>query len=61
MDFGRFQEDSQCARDMALLGKYESAAIYYQSCINAVQRHLDGMPSDNPSRKIQWTDVRVEF
>lgn len=53
-------ENADFARQSALNGAYDDAGIYYQSALQAIQKHISTI-GDNPMRKGQWTMVMSEI
>lgn len=48
-------ENSKLAREMALMGNYDSAVVYYQGVVQEIQKLLHSI--DDPSRKEKWQSV----
>lgn len=53
---GEIFENMKLAREMALMGNYESSGVYYQGVIQQIHRHL--MTIDDPSRKSEWQSAQ---
>ncbi|XP_043225239.1 katanin p60 ATPase-containing subunit A-like 1 isoform X3 [Amphibalanus amphitrite] len=49
-------ESTRMAREMALLGNYESATVYYQGVVQQIHRLLQTI--QDPSRKLKWQQVQ---
>ena len=52
-------ENSKLAREMALMGNYDSAVVYYQGVVQEIQKLLHSI--DDPSRKEKWQSVYIIF
>lgn len=52
-------ENTKMAREMTLLGNYESAEIYYQAVMQMIQRQVHLV--DDTSRKAKWNVVSNTF
>lgn len=50
-------ENAKLAREMALMGNYDTAGIYYESVLQMLQKLLTGITE--PMRKGRWTLVSV--
>ena len=50
--------DLQLAREMALIGNYETASVYYQGVIQQIHRLLATI--EDPSRKLKWQQIQGE-
>lgn len=48
-------ENTRLARENALLGKYESALVYYQGVLQQIQKIL--VQAKEPTRKQKWQVV----
>ena len=48
----------QLAREMSLLGNYETASVYYQGVIQQIHRLLSTI--DDPGRKQKWQQIQGE-
>lgn len=48
-------ENTKIARENALLGSYDGAAVYYQVVLQQIQKHLQGIR--DASRKQKWMTV----
>ena len=46
----------QLAREMSLLGNYETASVYYQGVIQQIHRLLSTI--DDPGRKQKWQQIQ---
>jgi len=51
-------ENTKLAREMSLLGNYETASVYYQGVIQQIHRLLATI--DDPSRKQKWQLIQGE-
>lgn len=51
-------DNAKLAREMALIGNYDSAGIYYEGVLQMVQQLVLGLA--DPVRKGKWTLVRYE-
>lgn len=51
-------ENTKLAREMSLLGNYETASVYYQGVIQQIHRLLSTI--DDPGRKQKWQQVQGE-
>ena len=49
----------QLAREMSLMGNYETASVYYQGVIQQIHRLLSGL--DDPGRKMKWQQIQGEI
>ncbi|KAK6636852.1 hypothetical protein RUM43_010516 [Polyplax serrata] len=52
-------ENTKLAREMALMGNYESSGVYYQGVIQQIHRLLFSI--DDPTRKSKWQSVQSEI
>ena len=52
-------ENTKLAREMALMGNYESSTVYYQGVIQQIHRLL--MTIEDPTRKSKWQSVQSEI
>ena len=52
-------ENTKLAREMALMGNYESSGVYYQGVIQQIHRLL--FTIDEPTRKSKWQSVQSEI
>lgn len=52
-------ENTKLAREAALLGNYETAAVYYQGVVQQIHRLLPTI--NDPTHKARWQSVRVIF
>lgn len=52
-------ENTKLAREMALMGNYESSGVYYQGVIQQIHRLL--FTIDDPTRKSKWLSVQSEI
>ena len=50
-------ENAKLARENALLGKYDSALVYYQGLLQQIQKVL--ITSKEPSMKQKWQIVSI--
>lgn len=57
--FTDIAENTQMAREYALLGNYDTAAIYYQGVVTQIQKLLTTIRDS--SRKQDWTEVFHSF
>ena len=48
----------QLAREMSLLGNYETASVYYQGVIQQIHRMLSTI--EDPGRKLKWQQIQGE-
>lgn len=55
MDLSDLVENVKLGREAALLGNYDSAAVYYQSVITQISKHLKSVTE--PSRRVAWQKV----
>lgn len=53
-DWTEFSENVQLARDAALVGTYESAAVYYQAAINTIRQKI--LPSTKERQR--WNEAK---
>jgi len=51
-------ENTKLAREMSLLGNYETASVYYQGVIQQIHRLLSTI--DDPGRKQKWQQIQGE-
>eukprot|EP00090_Calanus_glacialis_P040471 TRINITY_DN7058_c0_g1_i1.p1 TRINITY_DN7058_c0_g1~~TRINITY_DN7058_c0_g1_i1.p1 ORF type:complete len:518 (+),score=178.48 TRINITY_DN7058_c0_g1_i1:237-1790(+) len=51
-------ENTKLAREMSLLGNYETATVYYQGVVQQIHRLLGSI--DDPGRKIKWQQIQGE-
>lgn len=58
MDVELLAENCRIAREKAILGNYEQAAIFYQSAITQIARRLNKIPFDHSKRPL-WSQVIV--
>ena len=49
----------QLAREMSLLGNYETASVYYQGVIQQIHRLLATI--EDPQRRYKWQQIQVEI
>ena len=49
----------QLAREMSLIGNYETASVYYQGVIQQIHRLLATV--EDPSRKLKWQQIQGEI
>ncbi|XP_014670651.1 PREDICTED: katanin p60 ATPase-containing subunit A1-like isoform X2 [Priapulus caudatus] len=54
--FAEIAESTQMAREYALLGNYDTAAIYYQSVVTQIQKLLTTIRDS--VRKQEWTEIQ---
>jgi katanin p60 ATPase-containing subunit A1 len=47
----------QLAREMSLLGNYETASVYYQGVIQQIHRLLATI--EDPQRRYKWQQIQV--
>lgn len=52
-------ENTKLAREMSLIGNYETASVYYQGVIQQIHRLLSGL--DDPGRKYKWQQIQGEI
>lgn len=52
-------ENSKIAREMVMMGDYDSAGIYYESVLQLLQKLILGVTE--PMRKGKWTLVSVNI
>ena len=57
IDYNEICENARFARENALLGKYESALVYYQGVLQQIQKIL--IQSKEPARKQKWQVVCI--
>ena len=57
MNMEELQQNCETARDSALLGQYDTAVIFYQSCIAQISRCLTQIASDQTERRQSWLQV----
>jgi len=48
----------QLAREMSLLGNYETASVYYQGVIQQIHRLLSTI--EDPQRRYKWQQIQGE-
>ena len=48
----------QLAREMSLIGNYETATVYYQGVIQQIHRLLATI--EDPGRKLKWQQIQGE-
>lgn len=51
-------ENTKLAREMSLLGNYETASVYYQGVIQQIHRMLATI--EDPGRKLKWQQIQGE-
>lgn len=51
-------ENTKLAREMSLLGNYETASVYYQGVIQQIHRMLGTI--EDPGRKLKWQQIQGE-
>eukprot|EP00092_Neocalanus_flemingeri_P007562 GFUD01008161.1.p1 GENE.GFUD01008161.1~~GFUD01008161.1.p1 ORF type:complete len:514 (-),score=179.05 GFUD01008161.1:100-1641(-) len=51
-------ENTKLAREMSLLGNYETATVYYQGVVQQIHRLLGSI--DDPVRKMKWQQIQGE-
>jgi len=51
-------ENTKLAREMSLLGNYETASVYYQGVVQQIHRLLGSI--DDPVRKMKWQQIQGE-
>lgn len=51
-------ENTKLAREMSLLGNYETASVYYQGVIQQIHRMLATI--EDPGRKMKWQQIQGE-
>lgn len=54
---GEICENTKLAREMALMGNYESALVYYEGTVQMIHRLL--ITIADPTRKSKWQLVRT--
>eukprot|EP00095_Tigriopus_kingsejongensis_P007329 maker-scaffold589_size129586-snap-gene-0.38 protein:Tk07329 transcript:maker-scaffold589_size129586-snap-gene-0.38-mRNA-1 annotation:"katanin p60 atpase-containing" len=52
-------ENTKLAREMSLIGNYETASVYYQGVIQQIHRLLSGL--DDLGRKYKWQQIQGEI
>ena len=55
ISYSEICENARLARENALLGKYDSALVYYQGVLQQIQKIL--IQAKEPSRKQKWQVV----
>lgn len=56
---GEICENTKLAREMALMGNYESALVYYEGTVQMIHRLL--ITIADPTRKSKWQLVSRQF
>jgi len=51
-------DNTKLAREMSLLGNYETASVYYQGVVQQIHRLLGSI--DDPVRKMKWQQIQGE-
>jgi len=51
-------ENTKLAREMSLIGNYETASVYYQGVVQEIHRLLGTI--DDPVRKMKWQQIQGE-
>ncbi|CAB4055773.1 KATNA1 [Lepeophtheirus salmonis] len=52
-------ENTKLAREMSLMGNYETASVYYQGCIQQIHRLLATI--EDPLRKRKWQTIQGQI
>ena len=52
-------ENTKLAREMSLLGNYETSTVYYQGVVQMIHRLLGTI--DDPVRKMKWQQIQGEI
>ncbi len=52
-------ENTKLAREMSLMGNYETASVYYQGVIQQIHRLLATV--EDPGRKTRWQQIQGEI
>ena len=52
-------ENTKLAREMSLLGNYETSTVYYQGVVQQIHRLLGTI--DDPVRKMKWQQIQGEI
>jgi len=52
-------DNTKLAREMSLLGNYETASVYYQGVVQQIHRLLGSI--DDPVRKMKWQQIQGEI
>ena len=52
-------ENCKLAREMSLMGNYETSTVYYQGAINQISKLLTVI--EDPSRQVTWKNIRTEL
>ena len=52
-------ENTKLAREMSLMGNYETATVYYQGVVQQIHRLLGTI--DDPGRKMKWQQIQGEI
>ena len=58
IEFDNIKMHFQLAREMSLLGNYETASVYYQGVIQQIHRMLATI--EDPGRKLKWQQIQGE-
>ena len=55
MDYSEIVENTKIGRELALLGNYDTATVYYQSVITQMSKVIRQMTE--PSKRVAWQKV----